>query len=59
MWDNPITELLIDILQELGDVSEELKKTIVSQRDMSVLSKWVKQVIKFDTAEAFEAYISK
>ena len=52
-------ELLIDILHELGDVSEELKEIIVSQRDMSVLSKWVKLVMKFDTVEAFEDYISK
>ncbi len=57
MWNSPITELLLDILQELGDVSEELKDLIVSERDMTILSKWVKQASKSDTVEQFEKNI--
>ena len=57
MWNSPITELLLDILQELGDVSEELKDLIVSERDMTILSKWVKQASKSATVEQFEKNI--
>ena len=53
-----LQDLLLDILQELGDVSDELKDLIICQKDMTILSKWVKQVVKFDTVEAFEDYVS-
>lgn len=52
-----LQELLIDILEELGAVSAELKDIIVSQRDMTILSKWVKQASKSDTMEHFEKNI--
>ena len=52
-----LQELLLDILQELGDVSEELKDLINCQKDMTILSKWVKQASKSDTVEQFEKNI--
>ena len=52
-----LQDLLIDILQELGDVSEELKDLIICQKDMAILSKWVKQASKSDTVEYFEKNI--
>ena len=54
-----IQELLLEILNDLGVVSEELKETIVCEMNIEVLNKWVKQVMKFDTVEAFADYISK
>ena len=54
-----IQELLLEILNDLGVVSEELKATIMCEMNIEVLNKWVKQVMKFDTVEAFEDYISK
>lgn len=53
-----IQELLLEILNDLGVVSEELKATIMCEMNIEVLNKWVKQVIKLDTVEAFEDYIS-
>lgn len=54
-----IQELLLEILSDLGTVSEKLKEIIVSESDIEVLNSWVKLVIKFDTVEAFEDYVSK
>ncbi len=54
-----IQELLFEILNDLGVVSEELKAMIMCEMNIEVLNGWVKQVIKFDTVEAFENYISK
>lgn len=54
-----IQELLLEILNDLGVVSEELKAMIMCEMNTEVLNSWVKQVMKFDTVEAFENYISK
>lgn len=54
-----IQELLLEILNDLGVVSEELKAMIMCEMNIEVLNSWVKQVMKFDTVEAFENYISK
>lgn len=54
-----IQELLLEILNDLGVVSEELKAMIMCEMNIEVLNSWVKQVMKFDTVEAFEDYVSK
>ena len=54
-----IQELLLEILNDLGVVSEELKAMIMCEMNIEVLNSWVKQVMKFDTVQAFADYISK
>lgn len=46
-------ENVLELLQELGTVSEELQKRIMDEKDLTVLTKWVKIAAKSDTVEDF------
>lgn len=53
------TESILELLVELGEVSEELKTTILSQQDMEILTCWLKLAAKSDTVEEFQKRIKE
>lgn len=41
-------------LAEVGEVSEELKRRILSEEDMGVLERWLKLAFRAETVEVFK-----
>lgn len=52
-------EDILELLEEYGIVSEELKEVIYAQTDLEVLKKWFKIAIKVTSIEEFEEKISE
>jgi len=46
-------ELLLEILNSLGDVSEDLKAKIIKEDNVSVLAEWTKLAVKSESIEQF------
>lgn len=46
-------EILLEILNSLGDVSEDLKAKITSEARVSVLAEWTKLAAKSESIEQF------
>ena len=46
-------ESIIELLEEIGVVPEVLKQTILAQKDMSILNKWIKLSAKVATIDEF------
>lgn len=46
-------EAILELLSDIGDVSEELKIKVLNQTDLSVLKKWIKLASRADTIEMF------
>ena len=46
---------LLEILQELGDVPEALQTRIKSEKDLQVLTNWLKAAARADSVEEFQA----
>ena len=46
---------LLEILQELGDVPEVLQTRIKSEKDLQVLTSWLKAAARADSVEEFQA----
>ena len=51
-------EVLISLLEDLGEVSNELRDLIMSQVDSEIVMKWVKIAAKVETIEEFQKSIS-
>lgn len=51
-------EDILELLSDLGEVSEELKRNIFAQRDLTILKSWLKLAAKSDSVEEFEKGIS-
>lgn len=49
-----LVENILDFLAELGDVPEKLKETILAERDMDVLKRWLKLSAKSQSIEEFQ-----
>lgn len=47
-------EDIIELLEELGEPSDTLRKRIMEQKDIKVLSKWLKTAARSESIEAFE-----
>lgn len=47
------TECILELLEDLGIVSEELQTTIMNEKDLSVLRNWTKLAAKADSLEQF------
>ncbi len=47
-------ESTIELLEEVGTVSIDLKEKIMSQKDMDVLTRWLKLSAKVSSVEEFE-----
>lgn len=52
------TESIIEILSDIGDVPQKLKKFIYSQKDINVLNKWIKIAAKSEGIKEFEDKIN-
>ncbi len=51
-------QLILDLLEELGNIPENLVQLISSQKDPDVLSLWHKKAAKAESIEAFQKAIS-
>ena len=47
-------EDIIELLEELGEPSDTLRKRIMEQKDIKVLSRWLKTAARSESIEAFE-----
>lgn len=50
-------EAIIELLEDIGEPSEVLKKHIMSQTDIEVLKTWLKAAARANTMESFEQAI--
>lgn len=47
-------ESILELLEELGPVSDSLRRKIMEQKDPDILKRWHKLSAKTETVEAFE-----
>ena len=47
-------EILLEILEQKGEITELLKKKIQTQNDMAVLKDWLQKACTIDSIEEFE-----
>ena len=52
-------ESVLELLEDLGEIPEELKKKIMSQRDMETLKKWHKMAARAESLRKFEQAIEE
>ena len=52
-------ESILELLEDLGEIPEELKEKVMSQRNMEVLKKWHKIAAKVESLEKFEQAVSE
>lgn len=50
-------EDILDLLMELGNVSDSIRNCIMSQKDLKILKEWHKQAARAESVEAFEKII--
>ena len=43
----------MELLTELGDISEELRAEIMAQKDLDILKKWLKLAARAESVEDF------
>lgn len=48
-------EGILELLEEIGPVSDELRERIMSETDLELLRRWLKQAAKADSVETFVA----
>ena len=48
-----IAESIIKLLEDLGEISEELQTRIMAEKDLQVLSKWLKLAARVDSIDVF------
>lgn len=54
---NEKAETVLELLEDYGEIPEEVKEMVFGEKDMSVLKRWVKMAAKADSIEEFEAAI--
>lgn len=47
-------ESVLELLGEIGSVSEQLQEKIINEKDLSVLLKWLKLAAKSESIQQFE-----
>lgn len=50
---------ILELLDDIGDVSDELRAQILKQRDLDVLSRWLKLAARSRTVEEFEYAVAE
>lgn len=50
---------ILELLEDIGEISQPLKNKICSQTDMDILKKWLKAAAKSNSLEEFESLIIK
>lgn len=51
---NGKAEDILDLLSELGEISADLRKKIMSQKDITILQRWLKLAAKVDSIIQFQ-----
>lgn len=46
-------EGVLNLLEEQGEISDDLRNRIISEKDLDVLKRWLKQAAKSESLEAF------
>ena len=46
-------EAVLNLLEELGEISDDLRVRIISEKDLDVLKRWLKQAAKSKSLEEF------
>lgn len=47
-------ESILELLEDLGEIPEELQRKILGEKDMHVVTKWLKIAAKADSIEEFQ-----
>ena len=53
-WKDGRAEAVIELLEDLGELSDSLRNCIVEQTDLELLKKWLKVAAKAESIEEFE-----
>lgn len=48
---------IFEMLEELGEVPDDMKESILSQHDLQILTRWLKAAAKARSIEEFEKSI--
>ena len=51
-------EYILELLEDMGDVSEALKEKIIEQKDLELLRVWHKLAARAQSIDEFECQIS-
>ena len=46
-------EAVLNLLEELGQISDDLRVRIISEKDLDVLKRWIKQAVKSESIDEF------
>ena len=46
-------EAVLNLLEELGEISDDLRVRIISEKDLDLLKRWLKQAVKSESIEEF------
>ena len=46
-------EAVLNLLEELGEISDDLRVRIISEKDLDVLKSWLKQAVKSESIDEF------
>ena len=44
-------EAVLNLLEELGEISDDLRVRIISEKDLDVLKRWLKQAVKSESTD--------
>lgn len=52
------TESILELLEDFGEIPNEIKEAIMEQKDLSVLKEWHKKAARVNSMEEFENFLS-
>ena len=52
-YDEGKAEAVLNLLEELGEISDDLRVRIISEKDLDVLKRWLKQAVKSESIDEF------
>lgn len=50
-------ESILELLEEVGEISAKLRQTIMEQKDLEILKNWLKKAAQVQTVEEFEIFL--
>ena len=54
-----MAEGILKLLEDMGPVTEEVRKKILAESDLEILAKWLKKAAKAESIEQFESCIAE
>lgn len=54
-----MAESILELLGELGEITQEIREIIISQQDVNTLKQWLKKSAKVSSMEEFQEYLQK